>query len=172
MAPLYHIAKGVEKTAAEIWARRGSVSTATAIGPLLREAEWITLQANIHAYINRIPGVENIETYAASRLTHLLVHTFIQSFNTSFPHPTPWRLSLLAYRVTPRLHTMKLTKKSSKASPLLDYAKTTRRGNSATTSAHVCASQPISEASGTRYTSYKYLLTRSARAYLRPTTSP
>ena len=34
MAPLYHISTGVDNTAAEIWARQASVSTATAIGPL------------------------------------------------------------------------------------------------------------------------------------------
>ena len=66
MAPLEHISTGVENTVAESWARRGSVSTATAIGPLLREAAWITRQAKIHASIKRIPGVENIEADAAS----------------------------------------------------------------------------------------------------------
>ena len=65
MAPLEHISTGVENTAAESWARRGSVSSATAIGSLLREAAWITLQAKIHASIKRIPGVENIEADAA-----------------------------------------------------------------------------------------------------------
>ena len=35
MEPLEHITTGVENTAAESWARCGSVSTATAIGPLL-----------------------------------------------------------------------------------------------------------------------------------------
>ena len=36
MAPLEHISTGVDNTAAERWARRGSVSTATTIGPLIR----------------------------------------------------------------------------------------------------------------------------------------
>ena len=66
MAPLEHISAGVDNIAAESWARRGSVSTATAISPLLREAEWITRQAKIHASIKRIPRVENIEADAAS----------------------------------------------------------------------------------------------------------
>ena len=61
MAPLEHISTGVDNTTAEIWARRVSISTATAIFPLLREAAWITRQAKIHASIKRIPGVENIE---------------------------------------------------------------------------------------------------------------
>ena len=38
MAPLEHISTGVDNTAAESWARRGSDSTATNIGPLLQEA--------------------------------------------------------------------------------------------------------------------------------------
>ena len=92
--------------------------TATSIGPLPREAAWITRQAKIHASIKRIPGVENIEADASSQLTHLPVHTFIKSFNTYFPQPTPWRLSHLPSGVTPRLHTMLLTKQSPKASPL------------------------------------------------------
>ena len=85
MAPLELIATGVDNTAAEIWAQRGSVSTATAIGPLLRKATWITRQAKIHASITSIPGVENIEANAASRLIHLLVPEFLKSCNTSFP---------------------------------------------------------------------------------------
>ena len=66
MATLENISTGVDNTATESWARRVSVSTATAIGPLLREAAWITLQAKIHAPIKRIPRVENIEADAAS----------------------------------------------------------------------------------------------------------
>ena len=42
IAQLEHITTGIDNTVAEIWARRGSVSTATAIGPLLRKAAWIT----------------------------------------------------------------------------------------------------------------------------------
>ena len=85
MAPLEHKATGVEKKAADSWARRGSVSTATAISPLLREAAWITRQAKIHASINHISGVEDIKVDAASILTHLPVHAFLQSFNPFFP---------------------------------------------------------------------------------------
>ena len=57
MAPLEHISTGVDNNAAESWACRGSVSTATAIGPLLREAAWITRLSKIHVSIKRIPGV-------------------------------------------------------------------------------------------------------------------
>ena len=60
MAPIEHISTGVDNTTAESWARQGSVSTATAIVPLLQKAAWIICQANIHASINRIPGVKNI----------------------------------------------------------------------------------------------------------------
>ena len=82
MAPLEKNSTGVDNTAAESWACQGSVSTATTIGPLLRESVWITRQAKIHASIKRIPGVENIKADAASRLTHMPVHAFLKSFNT------------------------------------------------------------------------------------------
>ena len=172
MNPLENITTGVDNTAAERWELRGSVSTATAIVHLLQESAWITRQAKIHVSIKRIPGVENIEADAALRLTHLLVHAFIKSFNTSFPRPTPWQLSLLTSGVTPRLHIMLLTNYSPKASPLQYYAMTTQPGNSGTPSAHGCKFPTTSKASRTRSLSYKYSLTRSAQASWRPTTSP
>ena len=152
----------MDNTAADRWACQGNFSTATAIGPLLRGSAWITRQTKIHASINNIPGEENIEADAASRLTHLPVHKFPQSFNTSFPQPTPWRMYLLSSRVTPRLHTMLLTKQSPKASPLLDYARTKQRGNSGTPSAHCCIFQTTSKTSKTRSPTYRSLLIRSA----------
>ena len=85
MAPLEHISTGVDNTAAESWAQYGSVSTVTAIYPLLPKDACIMRQAKIHASITRIPGVEKIEADADSRLTHLTAPTFLKSFNTSFP---------------------------------------------------------------------------------------
>ena len=128
-------------------------------------------QAKIHSSISRIPGVKNIEVYTASRLTHLPVPAFIKSFNTSFPHPMPWRISLLPYGVMPQLHNMLLTNKSPRASPLPDSARTKRRGKNGTPSAHGCASQPTSKASETPTPFYRYLITRSAQAALQLTTS-
>ena len=93
MAPLEHISTGVDITAAESWARRGSVSIATAIAPLLQEAAWITRQAKTRASIKRILGVENIAADAALRLTHLPVRAFLKSFNNSFPQLTDSCLS-------------------------------------------------------------------------------
>ena len=172
MSPLKHISTGVDNTAAEIWARRGSVSTFTSIGPLLQEAAWITCQAEVHASIKRIPRVKNIEADAASRLTHLPVHAFLKSFNTSFPQPTPWHLSLLPSGVTPRLHTMLLTKQSPKAYPLRDYARTAHHGHSGTPSAHGCRFQTTSKTSKKRSPSYRSSITRSAQASWQRTTSP
>ena len=140
MARLEHITTGVDNTATESWDQRGSVSTTTTISPLLCEASWITRQAKIHASISCIPVVENIKSDAALRLTHLPVPVFLKSFNTSFPQPTPWRLYLLPSGVTPRLHTMLLTKQSPKAFPLPDSTRTTLRGNNGTPSSHGYAS--------------------------------
>ena len=69
---------GIYNTAAEIWDRRGRISTATTIGPLLREAACIMLQGRILTSIARIPGVENIELDEASILTHLTVPAFLK----------------------------------------------------------------------------------------------
>ena len=149
MATLEHIETGVDNKSAEIWAQRGSVSTTTAIGPLLREAAWITRQAKIHAYITHIPIVENIEADSASRLNHLPVPTFIKYFNTYFPQSTPWRLSLLPSGVKPRIHTMLLTKQSPKDPPISDCAKTIHHGDNGTPSAHGYASQHTYKASRT-----------------------
>ena len=44
MALLYHTATKVENTASESWASIVSVSSATAVGPLLRAAAWIIRQ--------------------------------------------------------------------------------------------------------------------------------
>ena len=171
MAPLEHIATGVNNTAVESWARCGSVSTATVIGPLLREFVWITRQAKIYASITRIPGVENIKADAGSRITHLPVPAFLKYFNTYFPQSTPWRLYFLPSGVTPRLHTMLLKKNLPKASTLPDCAKTTQHGENGTPSAHGYAYQQTYNASRTKSPSYKYFLTRSAHASLQPTTS-
>ena len=89
MVPLEHISTGVDNSATESWDRHGSVSTATAISPLLRELAWITCQAKIYAYIKRIPGVEKNEADAASRLTHLLVHVFLKLLTPPFHSQRP-----------------------------------------------------------------------------------
>ena len=161
MAPLEHIATGVDNTVTESWDQRGSFSTITTIGPLLREAAWVTYQASIHASITRIPGVKNIEADAHSGLTHLPVPAFLKSFNTFFPHLMPWRLSFLTSGVTRRLHNKLITKQSTKASPLTNYARTTQCVKNGIPSAHCCAYQPNYKASGTRSPSYISLITRS-----------
>ena len=145
MAPLEHISTGVDNTATESWARRGSVSTATAIVPFLRKAAWIARQAKIHAYITRISRVENIEADAVSRQNHLPVPGFLKSLNTSFPQLILWRISLLSSGVTSRLNNMPLTKNSPKASPLPNCAKKTQRGDNGRPSAHGCAAASAAE---------------------------
>ena len=61
-----------------------------------------------------------MEYDSSSQITHLLISDFLQHFQSTFPHPTPWGLCLLKYAVTPRLHTMLLIKHSPKACPLQD----------------------------------------------------
>ena len=73
---------------------------------LIQELSWIMRQAHIHAYIDRITGLDNKEAYAASRITHLTVHDFLKHFCSTFPHPSPWRLCLLPLTARQQLLTM------------------------------------------------------------------
>ena len=156
----------------EIWACRGSVISATTVGPLLHEAAWITCRAYIHASIYRIPGDENLEADAASCLTYLLATALLQHLCSTFPYPTPWRLSLIPPTVTPWLHKIMLTKQSPRDCTIQDSAITTLHGSSGTPSMHGCTYPQTSKASVTRYHSYIYSLTRFVQASWPPITSP
>ena len=48
MKPLDRITTKVNNTVAEEWSKRGSVSLATAINPILRKIAWINRQARTH----------------------------------------------------------------------------------------------------------------------------
>ena len=150
MVPLEHIMTGVYNTAVERWARRGRISTATTIGPLLRKAACIMLQGRTLTSIARIPRVENIELDAASILTHLTVPAFIKYFNTTLLKPTPYSLSLLISGVTLKLHKMLLTKQSLMASPITEPTRIICRGKNWTPSAHGCAYQHTYKVSATQ----------------------
>ena len=89
MAPLKYIRTLVDNTASEGWARRGSISSATDVGPLIREAAWITRQMHIHTSVKWITGLDNKEADANSRLAHLTVHNFLEHFRSTFPQPSP-----------------------------------------------------------------------------------
>ena len=92
MAPLTHIHTYIDNTASQVWANRGSISTASEVGPILREIALAMRRQHIHAFAGSVPGEENKKTDAASMLTHLPDRKFISHFRTHFPQSKPWKL--------------------------------------------------------------------------------
>ena len=56
MAPLVHIHTYVENTAAQGWANRGGIRTASAVGPILRYIALLARRQNIHASVRCMLG--------------------------------------------------------------------------------------------------------------------
>ena len=92
MSPLAHIHTYVDNTAAQGRANRGSVSTYSSVGPMLRELALAARRQHIHASVGRIPGKDNKMAESAPRLTHLPYRKFISHFRSHFPQNKPWRL--------------------------------------------------------------------------------
>ena len=111
MAPLAHIHTYVNNTVAQVWANRGSFSTASSVGPILWELYLATRRKHIHTSIGCVPGEDNNMADAASRLTHLPDRKFISHFSTHFPQRKPWRLpplpSACRRKITTMLHNKK-----------------------------------------------------------------
>ena len=106
MAPLAHIHMYVDNTAAQVWANRGSVSTASSVGPILRELSLASRQQHIHASVGRVPGEDNKMADATSRLTHLPDRQFIYHFRSQFPQNNPWLLLPLSSDYKRQMTTM------------------------------------------------------------------
>ena len=112
MDPLYHIATKVNNKAAEVWSKKGSVSSSTAVDPILRKTSWIDWQTNTHFSVSRISGTENKDAETALHLPHLPVSSLLQYFNSSFLHPNPRCLRILPCDENHRLCMMIHTKRS------------------------------------------------------------
>lgn len=71
--PLEHIYTKVENMSVGICKRRRRVSSTIAVGPLLREEEWICLQTQTHISVAQIVGMYNKEADDVTWLTHLTI---------------------------------------------------------------------------------------------------
>ena len=69
MVPLAHIHTYANNTAAQGSANRGSFSTSSYVGPILWEISLVCRRQHIHTSVGRVPGEDNMMSYAASRLT-------------------------------------------------------------------------------------------------------
>ena len=86
-----HPNKG-ENTAAFNWSKRFSISTASSVGPILRNISLLTFRFQVHSSTYYIPGDDNTMADAAYRLTHLTESTLIKKLLSTFLQPTLWRL--------------------------------------------------------------------------------
>ena len=59
MVPLSHIYTYVDNMAAHVWTNRGSVSTASSVGPILCDLSLAARRQHTHASIGRVPGEDN-----------------------------------------------------------------------------------------------------------------
>ena len=71
MTPLAHIHTYVNNTAAQGWSNMDSFSTASSVGPILRELSLAATWKHIHASVGCVPREDNKMVDAALRLTHL-----------------------------------------------------------------------------------------------------
>ena len=90
MVQLDHIGTKVDNVASEFWAWQYIIRSATAVGPLLQEAELILLQTRTHESYTGIAGKDTKEAYVVSCSMNLLVSHFNIRFNTLFPQPKTW----------------------------------------------------------------------------------
>ena len=92
---LSHIYTAVDNTVAQGWTKYGSVSSATVIGPILRDIALMTRTHNIYSSARSITGAKNTMADATSRLIHLPDKMFLQHFALTFPQKKPWWLLTL-----------------------------------------------------------------------------
>ena len=135
MNTLAHIRKAVDKMAAQGWANRGSVSSATAVGPILPALALLTRTHKIYSSVQRIAAKDNKMADAASILTHLTKKMFLCHFTLTFPQKNPWRLLTLLSGCRQRLTSMLHSKRCHMDSPPQSSKKTPPPGTNGTNSA-------------------------------------
>ena len=145
MGPLAHIHTYVNNTAEQGLANRGNVSTASSIGPMLRELALAARRQHIHVSVGRIPGKDNKMAESVPRLTHLPYRKFISHFRSHFPQNKPWRLLPLPSDYKRQLTTMLLNKQSPRVSRPPSSIKTLLPGANGGASAAGCKSPQTSK---------------------------
>ena len=62
----------------------------TAVGPILQDLALLTHTHKIHSSVQRISGMDNKMSNAASKITHLTDKILFCHFALTFPHRNPW----------------------------------------------------------------------------------
>ena len=89
MVPLAHIHTYIENTAEQGWDNRGSFSTASSVGPILRDIPLAARRKHIHTSGGRMLREDNKMADAASRLIQPRDRKFLSHFLTHFPQSKP-----------------------------------------------------------------------------------
>ena len=147
MPPLDCIAIQVYNTYVESWACCGSVSSSTAVGPLLQEAACINSQTRTHASLSGTTGIENKETYTASRLKNISISQLLRTFKNCFPQWDLCRLCLLPCAEKHWLLTIIHTKRLPQDSPFPPSGRILPHEHSGRPFSYGCASQANSRTS-------------------------
>ena len=156
MPPLMHIDTYVNEIAAQRWSNRGSVSTYSSVGPILRELALATMIQHIHTYVGRVPGEENKMADAAPRITHLLDRKFHSHFRSHFPQSKPWHLLPLSSEYKGQLTTILLNKKSPRVYWPPSSRKTPPPCANGSASADDCKPLPTSRKFRTQFRFFKF----------------
>ena len=96
MDTLIHICKSVVTIAAQGWAFRGSVSTETVVGPILRDLALLSRTYKIHSSVLRIAGTDNKMANAASCIIHLTNKMYLRHFALTFTQIKPCQMITLS----------------------------------------------------------------------------
>ena len=172
MTSLEHIHTYAYSTAAQGWSNRGSVSTASFVGPILQEIVLAARHQNIHASVRKVSGEENEIADATLKLTHLPDCQFLSHFCTHLPQSKSWSLLPLP-SVCKRKLTKILYKKRSPWASLPPFSRNTPPpGANGGASAAGCKSPPISQALNTPFHYSKFLPSASVLDFCLRKVSP
>ena len=147
MDTLAQIHTSMDNTDTHGWANCGSVSTLTAVGPILRDLALLTRTLKIHSSVRRIAGTDNKMADAASRLTYLTDKIFLCHFALTIPQRKSWQLLTLPSGYKRRLTSTLHIKRCRVAFPPQFTRKTQPPGANGASSANGWESQPTSKAS-------------------------
>ena len=135
VAPLAYIHTYANRKAERGWSNRGSISTASPAGPILKEISFTVRRQHIHASVGSMPGEDNMMADAVWRLTHLPDRQFLSHFRTHLQQSKPWSLPPLPSVCRRQITTMLHNKKSPRASNLPYSRRTTPTGTNSGASA-------------------------------------
>ena len=95
MPLLDHIHTVVNNRTVQGWANRGSVESATEVGPIQQDLACMASTHQIYTSVGWIKGSENTMADAASRPTQLPSRMFLTHSSLTFLQKNPWRLLTL-----------------------------------------------------------------------------